>query len=206
MNKLLMIMLAAGLTLSACASAPSAATASNPAESSLAPSTRLILGTLKLEGTAEAVTARQAAALLPLWQVYQGLQESGTAAQEEIDALVQQIQETMTSSQVQSMQAMSLTQADIMSVMVEQNIVEAGPQQAVTRTASGSGPQATPEGGMPPSDTGGDPGMMGAAAPVSASSSTGGSSSSQVQAGSGVPSALLDALIQLLETRIARAS
>jgi hypothetical protein len=203
MNKLLMIMLAAGLTLSACASAPSATTASSPAESSLAPSTRLILGTFKLEGTAEAVTAQQAAALLPLWQVYQGLQGSGTAAQEEIDALVQQIQETMTSSQVQSMQAMSLTQADIMSVMVEQNIVEAGPQQAVTRTASGSGPQAGPEGGMPPADTGGDPGMMGAAAPVSASSSTAGSSSSQVQAGSGVPSALLDALIQLLETRIA---
>ncbi|MGE5252084.1 MAG: hypothetical protein ACM3QS_17905 [Bacteroidota bacterium] len=206
MNKLLMIMLAAGLTLSACASAPSAAIASSPAESSLAPSARLILGTLKLEGTAEAVTARQAAALLPLWQVYQGLQESGTAAQEEIDALVQQIQETMTSSQVQSMQAMSLTQADIMSVMVEQNIAEAGPQQAVTRTASGSGPQAGPEGGMPPADMGGEPGMVGAAAPVSASSSTGGSSSSQVQAGSGVPSALLDALIQLLETRIARAS
>ena len=33
-------------------------------------SEKLALGTLKLEGTSNAVTAKQAADLLPLWQVY----------------------------------------------------------------------------------------------------------------------------------------
>ena len=52
----------------------------------------MVVGTFKLEGTDNAVTADQAAKLLPLWQVYKDLSASTSAAQEEVDALAEQIQ------------------------------------------------------------------------------------------------------------------
>ena len=78
------------LLLSACGSAATSTT-SNPqgtASAQVMPlPEKLALGTLKLEGTANAVTAKQASDLLPLWQVYSSLITSDTAAQEEKDAL-----------------------------------------------------------------------------------------------------------------------
>lgn len=199
-NKALPALILITLMLTACAGAQSAAaTAYTPAQDALPASTRLILGTFRLEGTAEAVTAGQAAELLPLWQVYEELQASGTAAQEEMDALVQQIQETLSASQVQSIEAMGLTRADIMTVMAEQELVQGAPQAAAGSTVSAGGPEA----GIPPGDMGGDPALMGGPAPVSVSGSSSDSTKSQTQADSGLPSALLDALIRLLETRLA---
>ncbi len=70
---------------------------------------QLALGTLKLEGTENAVTEAQAAQLLPLWEAL-----SGTAAETEAErtGLVQQIEDTMTATQVSAIAAMALTQAD----------------------------------------------------------------------------------------------
>ena len=47
----------------------------------------LLIGTLKLQGTSNAITATQAAALVPLWQAYAQLTSSNTAAQAETDAV-----------------------------------------------------------------------------------------------------------------------
>ena len=55
----------------------------------------------------------QAAALVPLWQAYAQLTSSNTAAQAEIDAVVSQIQSTMTPQQVQAITAMKLTRQDL---------------------------------------------------------------------------------------------
>lgn len=52
-----------------------------------------------------AVTAGQAAELLPLWQTLQVLYSSDTAAALEIDALTSQIQDTMTAEQMQAITA-----------------------------------------------------------------------------------------------------
>ena len=73
----------------------------------------LLIGTLKLQGTSNAVNATQAAALVPLWQAYAQLTSSNTAAQAEIDAVVTQIQQTLTPAQVQAITAMKLTRQDM---------------------------------------------------------------------------------------------
>ena len=52
---------------------------------------RQALGTLKLEGTDQVVTASQAGQLLTLWQAYQSLSNSDTSSQVELEALVKQI-------------------------------------------------------------------------------------------------------------------
>jgi len=85
-------------------------------------SEKLAIGTLKLEGSANAISAKQVADLLPLWQVYSSLITSDTAAQEEKDALAQQIQETMTSDQVKAIDDLNLTQQDVFASMQQLGI------------------------------------------------------------------------------------
>ena len=87
---------------------------------------KLVIGSFKLEDTDLPITLEQAADLLPLWQVYQDLSSSDTAAQEEIDALIEQIQETMTSEQMQAISAMNLTRQDMFTFMQEQGVQLAG--------------------------------------------------------------------------------
>jgi hypothetical protein len=81
-----------------------------------------VVGTLQLEGTEQAVTSEQAQELLPMWQVYQDISNSSTAAQSEIDGLVEQIQETMSAGQMQAITVMNLTQQDVSATIQAQNI------------------------------------------------------------------------------------
>jgi hypothetical protein len=142
---------------------------SSPAAGELPATTQLILGTIKLEGTAQAVTAKQAADLLPLWQTMKVLSTSDTAAQQEKDALIAQIQETMTTEQMQAIKDMNLSRADMASLMQEQGMAAgngpAGGQNNNSqnrdssnngRRSSGGGGGFFPGGGMPPD--GGRPG------------------------------------------------
>jgi hypothetical protein len=96
---------------------------------------QLALGTFQLEGTENAVTPEQAAALLPLWQSLQG----GVMAQAEVDAVLKQIEGTMTQEQLGAIAAMQLTQEDLRTWMQEQGL----------GTTPGEG--MPPGGGMPPS-------------------------------------------------------
>ena len=68
------------------------------------------LGTLALNDTAQAVTEEQAATLLPLWRVLQSGELQGNA---ERDAVLAQIETTMSREQVLAIAAMRLTQADV---------------------------------------------------------------------------------------------
>ncbi|MCX6025233.1 MAG: hypothetical protein NTY23_03065 [Chloroflexi bacterium] len=79
--------------------------------------TQLAAGTLSLEGSELAVSAEQAVALLPLWQAYRALSQSDTTAPAELEALTNQILETMTSAQIDAINAMQLKQADLGSLM-----------------------------------------------------------------------------------------
>ena len=115
------------LTLTGCGAASNGTqqAASTQQGESLPIQEQVLIGTFKLEGTPQAVTAQQAAQLLPLWQVYKDLSSSDTAAQEEIDGLIQQIQDTMTPEQMQAIAAMNITRQDIFTVMQDQGITQA---------------------------------------------------------------------------------
>ncbi len=113
------------IILTACATPVGAATqvnttpaagtgGSNP--NSTAPlnmASQLAVGTLNLKTTSYAVTADQAATLLPLWEGLKALSSSTTFSQQEYDALVKQIQGAMSPDQVTAIDGMKLTQADI---------------------------------------------------------------------------------------------
>ncbi len=86
----------------------------------------LLIGTFKLQGTSNAINATQAAALVPLWQAYAQLTSSNTAAQAEIDAVVSQIQQTMTPAQVQAITALKLTRQDLYTEMSSLGLTNGG--------------------------------------------------------------------------------
>src|SRR5512140_6761 len=66
----------------------------------LAPEAKLALGIIKLEGTPQAVDAKTAARLLPLWQLMVQLHSSSSTAPQEVTAVLDQIKSTMTPQQV----------------------------------------------------------------------------------------------------------
>lgn len=206
-KKIIMILSILILTLTACGSAastgaqPSSVTLTDSYEDALPIQTQLIIGTFKLEGTDWAVTAEQATDLLPLWQVLQDLNDSDTAAQEEINALVDQIQETMTPEQIQAIVDMQLTQQDIFTIMQEQGVTKGNSQQDSNSQSSSSSftpPQGGPPEGMP---DGGLPGSTGQAlSPEQIATAQ----AARAQGSGGfnrIPSGLIDALIQLLEKK-----
>ena len=85
----------------------------NYAEDALPIDTQLIVGTINLEETELAVDAEMAEELLPLWKMYKSLVESDITVQEEITALINQIQDTMTSEQIEAIVSMELTKEDM---------------------------------------------------------------------------------------------
>ena len=122
-RKILMVLMILVLPLSACTqisalfgSSESTAASGTPqplGEFELSQPMRLALGTLKLEETNLAVQAEQAAELLPIWKAYNNLSTSSTAAAAELEALIAQIEETMTPEQMQAIQEMDLTGASM---------------------------------------------------------------------------------------------
>ena len=96
---------------------------------------QLLLGTLSLEGTGQAIATDQASELLVLWQAFSALSASGTAAPEEIEAVQNQNMELMTSGQVGAITSMRLT-----NISLQEFFVEAGLTEVKTPD-----PDATPE-------------------------------------------------------------
>ena len=90
----------------------------------LDPTSRLALGTFALEGTENAVTPAQAAALLPLWTMVQG---EALKSQAERNAVLGQIEGMMTEAQLASIEAMALTMEDMQTWMQEQGIEAPAP-------------------------------------------------------------------------------
>ncbi|MFZ2098072.1 MAG: hypothetical protein WAV05_15675 [Anaerolineales bacterium] len=116
---ILVVLLAACSSNTSQSTSTESSTSSNsaPTGTNLSQVNVLLVGTLKLEDTDQAVSADQAAQLLSLWQAYRSLSTSQTAAEAEVDALLKQIESTMTADQMQAIQAMSLTSTDMMDLM-----------------------------------------------------------------------------------------
>ena len=142
-------------TLVACSKAAST-TATTKSSAPLSTEAELLVGTFKLEGTAQAVTADQAKSLLPLWQTLQALSTSNTAATEEINALVDQIKGTMTTQQMDKITAMKLTQQDVMTAMNDAGVgfIPSG-ASGTPNPSSESNQNGFPGGGTAPSGGGG---------------------------------------------------
>ena len=92
-------------------------------EDALSIQAQLAIGTILLEDDALAVDADQAAKLLPLWNGLQGMEASGTAADAELTAVVNQIQATMTTAQIVAIAEMDLTQ-EAMRTLIADGVIE----------------------------------------------------------------------------------
>ena len=211
----LSILMIAGILLTACSSS-STGTHIGSTSNNLPIETQLAVGTLKLNGTAQDITSEQAKDLVVYWQVYKELSQSQTAAQAEVDGLIAQIQETMTGDQMQAITDMNITQQDVLASMQGVTVASSSSSGSSTiNVASGSasgggmpagGPPAYGS-GVPPDGAGSMPADMGGAA--SAATTSGASQMQSSQAGISstviiaIPSALLEAVIQSLQQRIA---
>ena len=213
---LLSVLTVMTLTLTACGGASNGTQQAAPGQQggSLPIQEQILIGTFKLEGTDQAVTAQQAAQLIPLWQVYNDLSTSDTAAQEEIDGLVQQIQDTMTPEQIQAIADMNLTRQDIFTIMQDQGITQ-GRSQGNGNRQNGQNGNDGGSGFRPPEGFGGGGGGgFGGGGGGFGGGPGGGSFTPEqiatVQAARGqgggfgfnrIPSGLIDALVQYLQKK-----
>jgi hypothetical protein len=207
------------LGLAACSGAnPSSAGTANPDrlntnyDKALPVETQLVLGTLKLEGTPQAVDPAMATKLIPLYTLLRQLTGSGTAAQAEIDAVLEQIQASMTTDQIHAIAEMKLTQSAMADFFGGAGRFSASGTRTPGASNGANGPAGgfIVEGGGPPAGFEGGPGGGGPS-----TSGSGGSGLNQNQIatlraqrtgtpryqGTGTPSFLINQLIQLLEKK-----
>jgi hypothetical protein len=128
------------------------------ADATLSLPAKLAVGILKLEDSDQAVTTEQATELLTLWQAYQALENSDTTAAAELDAVVNQIQGTLTDEQVKAIEAMNLTRQSMMEVMQSLG-TQFGPSGTPgVRSTPGAGGNSSGDGGFRGFQGGGFPG------------------------------------------------
>jgi len=186
-------------------------------------SMKLALGTLNLDGSENEVNADEAAALLPLWKAVRSLGSSDTVAAEEMNALYDQIQETMTPDQVTAIDQMQLTRDSMTEIAQKfgfelfgnggRNGTFTPEMQATAQAARESGQfsggnfPVPPEGGFPGGGPGGGGGFGGNfqgggnLTPEQQATMTARRAANGNRFNVGVPTALLDALIQYLEAK-----
>jgi hypothetical protein len=186
-------------------------------ENALPVETQLVLGTFKLEGTKLAVDSKMASQLVPLYTLLQQMSTSNTAAQAEIDALLDQIQGTMTPDQIHAIAAMKQTQTDLTNYIRQSGGTFQGTRTGTPGAGFSNGGGfpggAGGEGGGPPA---GFPGGGGGGSAGGGFGGNGGSNLSQNQiatlraqrtgtpgfgGGTGTPAFLINQLIQLLQKK-----
>jgi hypothetical protein len=151
---------------------------------------QLMLGMLRLAGTANAITSEQATALLPMLQ---SLQSQTLKSDAERNAVFANIEAQLTTAQLSAIAGMHLTQDDLQTWLRDD-----GPEAGIGSGPGGAGPQGTP--GVPPGFGGTPPAPGGAPpAPRGTPPAPGGAPPGEgVGAGPGQGNVLLDALIRLL--------
>lgn len=170
-------------------------------ENTLPELSQLIVGPFKLEGTENAIQPDQAEELLFLWQGYKELSGRDSAADEEKAAILRQVNENMTTEQMDAIQTMNLTQQDIRAVVLEYGSNGTFREAASSNTTGGGFGGGMMGGGMMgggvPPDGGGIPPDM-----ATGSQSNNTTADTVRNSGSGMLiNQLLDPLITLLETR-----
>jgi len=134
------------------------------AEDALSPVAQLALGTIMLEDTEHPVDSDMAAELLPYWQLYLNMMNSDTAAQQEQDSLIADIQTVMDEDQMNYIAGLELTQEDLMSMGTQLNLADRTSVQDGENSDTGSTRQngrGVPPDGMPEGLGPGDGGFGG---------------------------------------------
>ena len=109
---------------------------------------QLLTGTFMLADTNLSLTGEQTAQLIPLWtSLKEAVQNS--AAQEQTDAILQQIESTLTAEQVKAIVDFRITRQSMMSVLQDKGVTMGGPQGNGSGGPNGSG-GGTPPDGTPP--------------------------------------------------------
>lgn len=192
------ILVILSITLAACStSIPTQANTTESTQTTASDITAsdLVAGTLKLQDTDYAVTQSQASELLTLWLAYKEVNNSDTSANEEIVALVNQIESNMTSDQIAAIQAMGITTSDIQALADSSGASVTSTDSSTTAATSNSGQQM---GGPSGSDMGGDMASSdmttsGGTAPAASSATT-----SEQPVSTDLVLALVDPLTQML--------
>ncbi len=220
-QQMLIFVLLMAITLSACGSpAQSAAATEVPqagatvgliaggAAGEMPQMLRLALATFNLEETNYPITAEQAQILLPLWKAVRSLNNSETAAPQEIQGLISQIEKTLTAEQMQAIQGMQLSREDLAAIAEKYGFELGGfqnlsPELRATMQAARQSGQAPPAGIPMGPGMGAEPGMGGAASGFSPQAQqTAMAQRGGARSGVGMNPALLEALIKFLESKI----
>ena len=158
---------------------------------------QLMLGMLRVAGTANAITSEQAKTLLPMLQSLKGQTLRSDA---ERNAVFASVEAQLTSAQLSAIANMHLTQDDLQTWLRDN-----GPGAGVGPGPGGAGPQGAPgappgSGGTPPAPGGTPPAPRGTPpAPDGTPPAPGGAPPGEgVGAGPGQGNVLLDALIKRL--------
>ena len=160
MKKQMGLILILVLFVSACSSTGSQEAArvelsADYAEDALSVEMQLVVGSLILEESDKAVTTELASSLVPYWKMYLSLAESDTAAPEEMDGVISEIQGMMTQDQVSYIAGLQLTQESMMTLLDDSGITE---QLSLESMGTGDGTGEKPEGMVPGSGAGGGAG------------------------------------------------
>jgi len=99
----------------------------------------LALGILKLEESELPVNKEQASTLLTLWQGFVNLTNSGTSAEAEVNALLAQIESTLTPGQIELINEMKLTVTDTQTWAQESGLTLGTGTGTGTGTGQGQG-------------------------------------------------------------------
>jgi hypothetical protein len=194
-NKMIMILVLLALVLAACSTGITAS--SSTSTNSASAQTELMVGVLKLEGTDQAVTSKQASELLPLWEVIKVLANGSTSSQAEMQAAFRQVKETLTASQLQAIADMKLTSQDI--TAFEQTLSTTSVQSSSKSSSSSS------QGGFGgPGGPGGDDisGLVNGFSQTQASTTSSSSSKTSSGTANQIPANLVNALIKLMQERV----
>jgi hypothetical protein len=213
----ILLLLILTMILTACsgnasnAAAPAGNVPGGGAADELSAPIQVALGTVKLDGTENAVTAEQARELLPFWETLQQLEGSDTAATQEKEALASQIQETMTQQQMQAITALGLSRQDMFSIMQSQVQTLGGTDGngasqsgSTSSNRGGFGPGGGEFGGPPPDGGfgGGNPNVQGQRSQSGNSTSSNNSSRQPAAVDPNrIPTPLIQAVIDYLKTK-----
>lgn len=155
---------------------------------------QLMLGTVRLEGTDNAITSEQAKTLLVLWQALAGRALQSDAERE---AVLAYIETQMTPGQLKAIAAMRLTQNDLQSPISDNN-PGFGPGGAGQRGDAGTpaGTRSDPAGGAMPPQMSTRQAQFSRATPQAGGATRG--ANNPTGAGSAQDTVVLNALIRLL--------
>ncbi len=178
---------------------------------------QLALGILKLADTEQAIPPEQAVELLTLWKALRSLSHSETVAAEELQAVVSQIQDTMTPAQLELIASMDLSFDDIGKIAEDLGLDfsmagrfgDMTPEMQATMQAMRESGQF-PDGGFGGGPGGSGPGDGGPVggfggetdlSPEQRATALAERSGSR-QAGLGIPVLLLDAIVEYLSGQV----